>query len=536
MGRFAALLAFAAALAVAPATQAAQATQETRAARAADKVWAKEAKAARTALGRSAAAGYVTAAEQTRYLGILARARAVSERVPRARADLLRTVLAVTARPKSPTTERALVLYTQLEQNAAFLARHEVPSGRMDLADDDGVVYRFFPGTGFAFHPLANATKLNALVTEKRTSEAAALARALAARATPQPDGTSIWEYQLDFGTAKAPWSSGMANAVMALALARAGDRALAARAYRAIPRHLVRELPAGPWVKLYSSSSELVLNAQLQAAVSIGNYAKATGDTEASGYSEQLLETARVMLPRFDTGHWSRYSLGAESTLEYHDYVIDLLKTIRRTHDDPEWTEALERFEAFKSEPPLMLSPSVTPVVYPRPEDGVRDELVVSFRLSKPAKVALVVDGKAVDGYTWRGGRHTFRWPATGLGPGEHRLRLVAQSTDGNPGETDLGTFVVERDREGPTLAASKADGRVFWRAKDVESACCRLRLELRRPGERRVVPLARTKGSAAIPQGYWSVTVSARDAAGNLTQTALGLVIGRAGGDSAT
>ena len=40
-------------------------------------------------------------------------------------------------------------------------------------------------------------------------------------------------------------------------------------------------------------------------------------------------------MLPRFDTGHWSRYSLGAESSLHYQDFVIDLLKTLaKRTGD----------------------------------------------------------------------------------------------------------------------------------------------------------------------------------------------------------
>ena len=45
---------------------------------------------------------------------------------------------------------------------------------------------------------------------------------------------------------AKAPWTSGMAQAVMAQALARAGRTDLARRAYRAIPGSLDRELAAG--------------------------------------------------------------------------------------------------------------------------------------------------------------------------------------------------------------------------------------------------------------------------------------------------
>ena len=88
--------------------------------------------------------------------------------------------------------------------------------------------------------------------------------------------------------------------------------------------------------------------------------------------------------------------------------------------------------------------------------------------------------------------------------------------------------------DRYGKGVVQSriglKANGRVFWRAKDGESACCTLRLELRRPGRRQVIPLARTKGAAAIPKGYWSVTVVARDAAGNATREQLGLVVGHA------
>jgi hypothetical protein len=37
-------------------------------------------------------------------------------------------------------------------------------------------------------------------------------------------------------------------------------------------------------------------------------------------------------------------------------------------------------------------------------------------------------------------------------------------------------------------------------------------------------------TKGSFAIPKGYWSVTAVARDAAGNVTRRELGLVVGHA------
>src|SRR6516165_7762553 len=84
------------------------------AAHAADSVWTRHADAARAALTRSVKAGYVTPADQTRYLGILAHARVVAGRVAPLRAELLGNVLEQVAAPSSPTAPRALQLYTTL--------------------------------------------------------------------------------------------------------------------------------------------------------------------------------------------------------------------------------------------------------------------------------------------------------------------------------------------------------------------------------------------------------------------------------------
>jgi hypothetical protein len=497
-------------------------------AHAAGDAWARHAEAARSALGRSVDAGYVTRAEETRYLGILAHARVVRGRVPPLRARLLGTVLEQVAALRSPTGPRALQLYTTLEENADYLAAHPVPVSGTDVTGRDGVVYRFFDGEGLQFHPLAEASALNALVTAHDPA-ARSLAEALAARAVPQPDGSVVWEYRFDFDTLRAPWTSGMAQAVMAQALARAGRLDLARRAYDAIPRALERKLSAGPWIRLYSGSGLVVLNAQLQSAISIDDYARLAGDPAAAAFAARLLDAARAMLPRFDTGHWSLYSLGTPSDVHYQDYVISLLKTIGKRTGDAFWTDAAARLTLYESQPPLMTAPTVTRVVFPRPEDGVRDELVVRFFLSKPARVVLVVDGEAVDGFLWNGGWHTFRWTRPTLSLGPHAARLVARDDSGNAGSTDLGSFDVERDRTPPGIAAAKANGRVFWRAKDADSACCRIRVILRGAGGTKLLEPSRTRGAATVPSGYWSVTVTARDASGNVGERKLGLVVGR-------
>ena len=112
----------------------------------------------------------------------------------------------------------------------------------------------------------------------------------------------------------------------------------------------------------------------------------------------------------------------------------------------------------------------------------------------------------------------------------GGHDLRLAAADLSGNPGSSDLGSFAVVRDTTPPALSAAKAGGRVYWRAKDGESACCRVQLALSRSGERRYVSLTGARGAASVPAGYWDVTVVARDAAGNRAERPLGLVIGQA------
>src|SRR5262249_24573586 len=146
----------------------------------------------------------------------------------------------------------------------------------------------------------------------------------------------------------------------------------------------------------------------------------------------------AKAMLPQFDTGHWSRYALGLESDLHYQDYVIGLLKTLTKRTGDPTWQNAADRFSFYETQPPLMTAPTVTRTTFPLPRDGVRDDLVVRFFLSKPSKVALIVDGKAVDGYRWQGGWHTFAWVPSGLAPGTHTVRLAAADPNGNTGSSD--------------------------------------------------------------------------------------------------
>ena len=213
---------------------------------------------------------------------------------------------------------------------------HWAPADKTDITDSDGVVYRYFAGRCFEFHPLADFGALNAHIAAGDAAATETLADALIARGVFQHGGGVGWEYYFDFSGGRAPWLSGMAQAVAAQAFARAAtlvpERSTAYlraahNAYDLIPRRLLTSVAAGPWIRLYGFQSLAVLNAQLQTVVSLRDYATATEDTAAATLATRMQNAAAATLPRFDTGYWTYYSLAHDpSPLDYQQYVVQLL------------------------------------------------------------------------------------------------------------------------------------------------------------------------------------------------------------------
>ncbi|MBD0338137.1 MAG: hypothetical protein ICV67_02490 [Thermoleophilia bacterium] len=489
-----------------------------------------DAKRARAGLARAVEKGRLTPAEAQRFGAAIARAASLERRLPAAQAKTLGAVLAQVAQHSGRYTRpTALTLFSMLEVNADHLATNAVPPGGRDVEGPDGVVYRAFAGRGLQFHPLANAARLNAHVSAGRAAEAATLADALLARGVSRLGGTT-WEYWFDFGGARAPWSSGMAQAVMAQAYARAGLAGAARRAFLPVPR-LTMALPQGPWIKLYEGSRLVVLNAQLQAAVSVAEYAALSADGGAAAFAGRLRGTASALLSLFDTGYWSNYSPGNESTLDYQRYVVTLLRRLGRDTGEEHWREAAARFEAYEREVPLLKSGPPLPTLYPVPRDGHRDDAAARFWVSKVSDVTLVVAGK------WRRtirvgkGWHTLSWTVpTALQPGSYRAWLLARGLAGNVGRVDLPDVVVARDVELPVVSATVGGGALHWRAEDEGSDRLRLMLVLRGGGRQARVDLGPRPLDGAwrlqLPKGRWWGELVARDASGNATRVTLGRV----------
>jgi hypothetical protein len=497
----------------------------------------KDAAAATRGINQALIAGRIDAEAAAQYRATVSRALATWNRVPGDRAQnvagALHDAAALASRYDAP---RALTVFGTLAATTDYLGTKPAPRSAVDIQDGDGVVYRWFPGHGFQFHPLANASKLSNLAPAFDSAPAASLAVALLERAVPAANGGLTWEYLFPFGGGRPPWTSGMAQAAFAQAFSRVADSFddpsyldTAARAFTAA-QALTRELPVGPWVRLYSFSSLAVLNAQLQTAISIGEYARTSGDPNAALFADKLLSSAAALLPQFDTGSWSLYALGGtEASLHYHSYVVDLLNRLSQLDDRPQWPEYATLFGDDLTTPPDVTPVSTVKVVYPLPRDGFRDRASVTFELSKPATVRLAVAGERTP-YALRAGRHTLTWDPGTRPVQAYAARLVATDVAGNTTEVAVGPFEVRRDTTPPAISAELSGSRVTWTASDDETPWVHVRVRFANGAGTKTLDLGkrRLSGTAkvAVPAGRWGATLLAGDSTGNTASVALGYV----------
>jgi hypothetical protein len=485
-------------------------------------------------------AHWVKPADAQRYRASVSRALRDISRLPRLRANVVASQLSqLTPFSPSYTSPRALTLFSQLETNLSYFETHPLPATRVDVAGDDGVVYRWFPRLGLEFHPLANFGALNNDAAGSDADATRLLADALLARAIPRT-GRLIWEYPFRFEGGRPPWASGMAQAVAAQALARASaqleDATLAdaaVRAFASVPPFLL-DLPSGPWIRLYGFNGQVVLNAQLQAILSLLEYSQRSGDPEAADLAQQLTASAQALFPRFDTGDWSRYQLGgAYATREYETFVTDdtdeLAKLARQTQD-PFWVATSQRFHAYLYSPPKVTQPAPPPTIWP---DGYLDTAPIQITLSQRASVTLAVAGK-VSTYRLGGGSHTLTWtPPAGLAAGTYPVKLSAVTYAGKRATFTLAPIVVQFDTQPPPITPTLAGTTLTWQSDDPGTRWLALAVDLTDPAAvnpPQTLDLGQqpTSGTTilAVPPGTWQATLRATNSAGLTTTLPLGTI----------
>jgi hypothetical protein len=499
-----------------------------------------DAKLARKGITRAVARHWVKPADALRYRTAVTRALRDVKNLPRLRADVIASQLSqLTPLSDSYTSPRALSLFSQLETNLDYLETHRLPTVRVDVTDDDGVVYRWFPRLGLEFHPLANFGALNNAAATGNSDATRTLADALVARAIPR-DQRLLWEYQFRFSGGRPPWASGMAQAVAAQALARAsvllGDPALGAaavRAFTSVPPFLL-SLPSGPWIRLYGFNGQVVLNAQLQAIVSLLEYSTTAEDPDAATLAQRLSTTAQALFPRFDTGDWSRYQLGgAYATREYQKFVTDLLAKLARQTGDPFWVATSQRFHAYYYDPPQVTQPAPPPEIWPQPLDGFLDVAPITITLSMRASVTLAVGGR-ISTYRLNAGTRTLTWkPPAGLPAGTYPAQISVSSYAGKKATYPLAPVVVRWDTTPPILTpATVLSGTTLtWQADDPGTPWLALAVDLVDPSgvnPPQTLDLGQQQLSGSIglaaPPGTWQATLRAANSAGLTTTLPLG------------
>jgi len=511
-------------------------------------IWAPAAHAAtrtsgdllRRGITHAVAMHWMKAPDAARYRRDVNRALWDERRLPKLRGRVIASQLAQLSNLwDSYVSPRATALFSQLEQNLSYLETHRVPDKRVDVSGADGVVYRWFPDNGLEFHPLASFSALLNVAAAQNTDATRTLADALLARAVPRGPRL-IWEYAFPYGSGRPPWASGMAEALAAQALARAGAllgdptlTAAAARAYDAVP-WLLLTTPAGPWIRLYGFSHEIVLNAQLQTIVSLNDYGKTSGNPDATALAQRLDRAARTMLHRFDTGDWSLYELrGAHASLSYEQYVTELLGKLAAQTGDPFWGDAAQRFEDYLAAPKVTEG-APPPTLYPQPQDGWLDSASISLTLSQSASVTVAIAGK-VTTYRWSRGTHVVTWtPPPGLPPGTYPAAVSAISYVGRRARVQLAPVVVAWDSGPPQgLQAQLTGTTLTWQADDPGTPSLDLVLQLVDPtgvNPPQTIDLGQQPVSGttqvAPPPGEWDASLQATNSAGQTATLDIGTV----------
>jgi len=495
----------------------------------------------RRGITHAVAMGWVKQPDASHYRSEVGRAVGDERRLPKLRAEVIASQMSqLSTLWGSLTSPRALALFSQLEQNLDYFEHHRVPDTRVDVSDSDGVVYRWFAYKGLEFHPLASFSALLNAAAAKNAERTQTLADALLARAIPRGNRL-IWEYSFSYGIGRPPWASGMAEAIAAQALARAGEllgepqfTTAAGRAYAAA-RALLMETAAGPWIRLYGFDSEIVLNAQLQTAISLSEYGQTAGNASAAALAQRMLAAAKTLFPRFDTGNWSLYELrGPHASLGYEQYVTQLLAKVSAQTQDPFWADAAERFADYLAAPKIAEG-AAPATLYPQPHDGWLDTAAIPITISQRSSVTVVIGGK-VQTYTWARGTHVVTWapPAT-LAPGTYPVSVSAISYVGRRATVQLAPIVVARDTQPPQGFSAQLDGTTLeWQASDPGTPSVHLVLQLVDPagvnppqtmdlGQQPVTGTAQV----TLPAGTWDATVQATNSAGQTTTIDLGIQV---------
>ena len=208
-----------------------------------------------------------------------------------------------------------------------------------------GLVWEYYPGQGIEIQWLGTFGAANGLYDQRKDAALAGLLDQALSLAAVRGGGIA-WEYDFAFDGGAPPWVSAITDGTALEALAGAGvalqNPAYLADAHQALgifgvaaPVGIRSATAAGARYLIYSfAPHEFVINAFIQSLVGLFDLA-ATGDTSAATLFRAGNAQARIDVPRYNTGYWSKYDQYSDSTLSYHELLTGFLADLCvQTHE----------------------------------------------------------------------------------------------------------------------------------------------------------------------------------------------------------
>lgn len=260
--------------------------------------------------------------------------------------------------------DRLAPIFTTLSNNAKWFAHNGPAADGTDRRfGNSRIIFQYFGGTGWQFHPLSNFAKLNAIWTVDTAPSRRAqrsYARELI-RWGVRRNGALVWEYYFGFSGSPAPWISAISQGTAIQSLARIAYRMhnramfraarLASRSFNQPPTRGVRlRRDQGYHFLGYSGAPSLIiLNMFLQSLDGLHDYSIIANDRHARVLYRKGVAAAKVETPMFDTGSWSLYSLNGERTdLHYHLLTIQFLDKLCKDTKDDVFCDTRDRFKSY--------------------------------------------------------------------------------------------------------------------------------------------------------------------------------------------
>lgn len=399
----------------------------------------------RGALARLRRTHAITAAAYRGYLRRLRAAEASARRLGGTRAVELNAVLdnlREIAAARELSASRLPALFATLDRNRIWWTTGPLLGygQRVEFARSQ-IVWEYYPGQGIELQELGSFGKADGLFTAgpggvPRALRLLAELLPLAARRA----GGLAWEYYFHFDGGSPPWTSAMSQATALEALTRAylatHDPAYLRIARRALPVFRARpstgvavRTKLGRRYLLYSfDPGAAVINGFLQALIGLYDYAQVAHDRAAERLFRAGDAEARAEVPRYDTGAWSLYQPGIESTLDYHTLVTGFLHELCDRVHAQVYCATAQRFDSYLKTPPALAL--LTSALHVHQPGEIR------FRLSKLSHVGIVLTrGTKIvfeTSASFPYGVQSFAVPAPGS-TGTYGVRLAATDQAGN-------------------------------------------------------------------------------------------------------